>query len=179
MAHGIELRAAGAELRATGRKLQGYAATFATPAQIGGTTETIRAGAFAATLRDPRHDVLALMDHRHDKVLARTSNASLRLSEDGRGLAFDFDVPNTTVGADALAMVESRLAGGMSFGFRVLDEAWPAADTRELRAVELVEISLVSAWPAYGQTTVTARSAAYANAHARRARLLELMRWVG
>jgi hypothetical protein len=158
--NGMERRGAFEFRAAAGRKLQGYAATFGTPAKIGAFTETIRAGAFHATLRNPKADILALMDHAPDKVLARTANGSLRLSEDGRGLAFELDLPTTTLGNDALAMVEARLAGGMSFGFRVLDEAWPARDRRELRAVELVEISLVSAHPAYGETSVAARARA-------------------
>lgn len=47
----------------------------------------------------------------------------------------------------------------MSFGFRVSGdgEAWDG-DRRELRAVELFEISVVSSWPAYEGTTVQARS---------------------
>ena len=170
----IERRAA-IELRATGgRKLAGYAATFGTPARIGTFTETIRAGAFAASLRNPKADILALMDHEPSKVLARTANGSLRLSEDARGLAFEFDVPATTAGNDALAMVEARLAGGCSFGFRVTDEAWPSRDVRELRSVELVEISVVSAFPAYGDTTISARARTMGDARLRRALLAAL-----
>jgi hypothetical protein len=45
----------------------------------------------------------------------------------------------------------------MSFGFTATDENW-TGDHRELRAVTLHEISVVSAWPAYAGTTVTARS---------------------
>jgi phage head maturation protease len=46
----------------------------------------------------------------------------------------------------------------MSFGFRTLEDTWPAADRRELRAVDLIEITLVSAFPAYSQTEVSART---------------------
>ncbi len=156
---GFERRGAPVELRVAGRRLEGYAATFGTPATIGGFTESIRAGAFTRTL-SAGGDTLALMDHDPAKLLARTGNGSLRLAEDTRGLHFSLDLPNTTLGSDALAMVESRLAGGMSFGFRVPPggDAWPTASTRELRAVDLAEISLVSAFPAYGQTTVSARA---------------------
>jgi hypothetical protein len=169
----MEVRAA-IELRASGRKLQGYAATFSTPAKIGAFTETLRAGCFAASLRNPQRDILALMDHASDKVLARTANGSLRLSEDARGLAFELDVPPTTLGNDALAMVEARLAGGMSFGFKVVDEHWRTRDQREIRSVELVEISLVSAHPAYAATTVEARGRLVAG-DAARARLSRLV----
>jgi Escherichia/Staphylococcus phage prohead protease len=155
----MEIRAARIEIRATpGRKLVGYAATFGTPARIGAFTETLRAGCFRESLGNPKNDILALMDHGRDKVLARTANGSLRLSEDSRGLAFEMNVPGTTVGSDALAMVEAGLAGGCSFGFRATDEAWPTRDRRELRAVDLLEISIVSAFPAYGGTEISARA---------------------
>jgi HK97 family phage prohead protease len=156
---GIEHRAAPLELRVSGRRLTGYAAVFGVATRIGAFTESVRAGAFTRTLAVGA-DTLALMDHDPAKVLARTGNGSLRLAQDTRGLHFDMELPNTTLGSDALAMVESRLAGGMSFGFRVPagGDAWPASDTRELRAVDLAEISLVSAHPAYGQTEVSARS---------------------
>jgi len=158
---GSERRSVVCEMRtAGGRKLEGYAATFGARANIGTFIETIRPGAFRTSLLTPGRDALALLDHDPAKVLARQANGSLRLAEDARGLHFSLDLPNTTAGNDALALVQSGLAGGMSFGFRATDEAWPAADQRELRAVDLFEISLVSAFPAYGQTEVSARTAA-------------------
>lgn len=153
---GLERRAA-IELRATGRRLEGYAATFGTPAQIGGVSETIQAGAFRASLA-ARGDILALVDHDPARLLARTSSGTLRLSEDARGLTFELDVPDTQLGRDILALAERRDLGGMSFGFRVKDEAWPTRDRRELRAVDLIEVSVVHAFPAYGATSIQARS---------------------
>ncbi|UFN48129.1 HK97 family phage prohead protease [Roseomonas sp. OT10] len=171
---GLERRAA-AELRAAGRRLEGYAAVFAAEARIGGFTETIRAGAFRASLA-AGGDVLALVDHDPGRLLARTASGTLRLAEDTRGLHFSLDVPDTTLGRDILALAERRDLGGMSFSFRVKDEAWPAADRRELRAVELLEVSVVHAWPAYAATTVQARSrTAQGAAAAARARFLETL----
>jgi HK97 family phage prohead protease len=175
--NGVEVRAA-VELRATsGRRLGGYAAVFNVEARIGDFREMVRPGAFRKSLLNPARDVLALMDHSTDRVLARTANGSLRLSEDARGLAFDLDLPPTTLGNDALAMAEAHLLGGCSFGFRVLEEAWPTRDQRELRAVELIEISLISAHPAYAATSVAARGRLVAGgaARARLSRLLEVL----
>jgi HK97 family phage prohead protease len=154
--NGLEWRAA-IELRAAGRKLEGYAAVFDSPARVRGFTEIIKAGAFRTSL-DARGDVLALVDHDPSRLLARTGSGTLRLAEDSRGLAFEIDVPDTQLGRDVLALAERRDLGGMSFSFRPKSEAWPAPDRRELRAVELVEISVVQAFPAYAATSVQARS---------------------
>jgi len=173
--NGLEVRAA-AEMRAAGRRLEGYAATFGTPAAIGAFTETIRAGAFRVSLATPGRDVLALVDHDPGRLLARTASGTLRLVEDGKGLAYSLDVPDTQLGHDVLALAQRGDLGGCSFGFRVQDEAWPAADRRELRAVDLVEISIVHAWPAYSATSVQARArGAEADAARARRRFLETL----
>jgi len=153
---GMERRAA-TELRAAGRRLEGYAAVFDSPARIGGFTEIIKPGAFRATL-EARADVLALVDHDPARLLARTASGTLRLAEDSRGLSFAIDVPDTQLGRDVLALAERRDLGGMSFSFRTKAEGWPAADRRELRAVDLIEVSVVQAFPAYSATSVQARS---------------------
>ncbi|GEP54177.1 HK97 family phage prohead protease [Reyranella soli] len=154
----IERRAAAAEIRAAGRKLEGYAATFGTEARIGSFVETIASGAFAASLADGG-DKLALVDHDPARVLARTRSGTLRLAEDARGLAFSLDVPDTQAGRDVLALAERGDLGGMSFAFKVRPdgERW-SGNRRELRSVDLAEVSIVQAWPAYDGTTITARS---------------------
>lgn len=148
------------EYRAAGRRLEGYAAVFGVVARIGRFAETVLPGAFRATLASGR-DVLALADHDPARLLARTSSGSLRLAEDTRGLHFELDLPDTSLGRDMLAMAERRDLGGMSFGFKVSPdggESWPTSSVRELRSVELIEISVVQAFPAYSQTSVSARS---------------------
>lgn len=162
------------EIRAAaGRRLVGYAAVFGVPAKIGNFTETVMPGAFKASLAAGK-DVLLLADHDPARLLARTGSGSLRLSEDSHGLRFEAEAPNTQLGNDMLALAERRDLGGMSFGFRVAagGDSWPAADRRELRAVDLLEISIVQAWPAYSQTEVSARARqigrAAADAHIRR-----------
>jgi HK97 family phage prohead protease len=152
----LEIRRATVDVSARGRKLEGYAALFGAEARIGSTVETIRAGAFAATLASGR-DVLALVDHDPARLLARTKTGTLRLSEDARGLAFSLDLPDTGPARDVLALAERGDLGGMSFGFRATDEHW-SGDRREIRAAELFEISVVQAFPAYEGTTVEPRA---------------------
>jgi len=153
---GVETRAA-VELRAAGRKLEGYASVFNAETRIGRFVEIIRPGAFAASLRSGA-DVLALADHDPARLLGRTRSGTLKLSEDQRGLAFSVDVPDTQLGRDTLAMAERGDLGGASFAFMPVDETWSAnRDRRELRAVRLFEVSIVSAFPAYEGATVSAR----------------------
>jgi HK97 family phage prohead protease len=174
----IEHRALATAVRAQGRRLIGYAATFGTPAEIEGRfTETIARGAFSDTL-NKRDDVLALVDHDSSKLLGRTASGTLRLAEDTRGLAFEVDVPPTTLGNDVLAMAERGDLGGMSFGFRTLADHWTDQRTRELRSVQLVEVSVVHAFPAYSGTSVQARAISVRSAlisAARRRRMVEAL----
>jgi HK97 family phage prohead protease len=169
----LERRAAETEFRAKGRTLEGYAAVFEQRARIADFDEIIARGAFVDTLKSG--DKLALVDHDAAKVLARTRNGSLKLAEDTRGLHFEIALPKTTLADDVLALAEAGSLGGASFGFVVQRDAW-AGSLRTLQAVDLREISVVSAWPAYPQTTVSARSAMSAarSDFARRIALLEL-----
>src|SRR3546814_13626307 len=71
-----------AGVSANGRKLTGYVAKFDTPTTIGGGfTETIKRGAFAASLASDR-DIIAMADHDPARVLGRTKSGSLTLRED-------------------------------------------------------------------------------------------------
>ena len=155
------------EVRSNGRRLEGYAATFGSEAQLGTFVETIEPGAFRSALSG---DVLALLDHDASKVLGRTRSGTLRLTEDSRGLAFSLDVPDTAAGRDVLALADRGDLGGMSFGFTVPKdgERW-TGNRRSLRAIGLREISVVSAWPAYPDTELALR-ALHAGADAQRRR---------
>lgn len=163
------------ELRTERRRLVGYAATFGAEARIADFVETIAPGAFADSLRSGG-DVLALVDHDPSALLARTKTGTLRLHEDDRGLAFEIALPDTTLGRDVLAMAERGDLGGMSFGFLVKDEQWQGR-RRELRALDLLEVSVVHAWPAYDGTAVDARNRTPRLNRARR--LIEVMKWTG
>jgi len=145
------------EIKTSGRKLEGYAAMFGLEARIADFIEVIRPGAFAGSIQG--RDILALVDHDQTRLLARTRSNTLRLAEDSRGLHFELDLPDTQPGRDVLVLAERGDLGGMSFGFTVAEngERWQG-NRRELRNLVLHEISVVSAWPAYDGTVVTARS---------------------
>lgn len=152
----IERRGAAGGLRASGRTLSGYAAVFGTETRIGGFSERIAPGAFAKSLASGK-DILALLDHRADVLLGRTASGTLRLTEDPKGLRFDLELPDTQAGRDLVALAERGDLGGMSFGFIAEDEAW-SGDTRELRQVDLREVSVIQAFPAYRATEINLRS---------------------
>ena len=151
-------RRASAGVTASGRKLTGYIARFDTEARIGSFTETIKPGAFRASIASGC-DILALADHDAGKVLGRTRSGTLELREDNDGLAFALKLPDTQAGRDLAALAERGDLGGCSFGFTVPKggDHW-TGDRRELRAVELHEVSIVQSWPAYEGTEVALRS---------------------
>ncbi len=151
----MEKRFASLELRTDGRRLTGHAAVFNSETSVMGQREIIKPGAFAETLRT-RSDILALADHDASKVLGRTRSNTLRLQEDDIGLWFDLDLPATRAGLDVIELTKRGDTGGMSFGFNILDDSY-ASDVREIRKIELFEISVVSAFPAYASTTVNLR----------------------
>jgi uncharacterized protein len=165
------------ELRATNtRKLEGYAATFGTMADLGSFTETIEPGAFSRALSG---DILALHDHDAGKVLGRTRSGTLKLYEDSKGLGFELQLPDTSAGRDVQALAERGDLGGMSFGFLVPEggELWNGRK-RSLRSVDLREISVVSAWPAYPDTEIALRALQMGAEACRRRRVL-IMREMG
>lgn len=152
----IERRGAAGGLRASGRTLTGYAAVFGTETRMGSFTERIAPGAFSKSLASGR-DILALLDHRADVLLGRTASGTLKLSEDDKGLRFDLELPDTQAGRDLVALAERGDLGGMSFGFIAEDEEW-TGNTRELRQVDLREVSVIQAFPAYQQTEISLRN---------------------
>lgn len=160
------------ELRTAGRRLEGYAATFTAEADLGAFRERIAPGAFRSALAG---DILALLDHDAGKVLGRTRTGTLELREDGKGLAFALDVPDTAAGRDVLALAARGDLGGMSFGFLVPEggEEWDGK-TRTLRSIDLREISVVSAWPAYEGTEIALRALQRHDGAHRRERALRL-----
>ena len=155
MAATLERRFA-TELAQSGRRLEGYAATFASTADLGAFRERIAPGAFRDALAG---DILALLDHDPGKVLGRTRTGTLELREDDKGLAFALDVPDTAAGRDVLALAARGDLGGMSFGFLCRMAARHGTATRAPFARStFAKSSVVSAWPAYEGTEIALRS---------------------
>lgn len=135
-------------------KITGYAAVFNSKTSIGGWfDEIIEPGAFARSLSE-NGDIRALFNHNWDNVLGRTKSGTLRLEEDEKGLKFEIELPNTSVGRDLAESMSRGDINQCSFGFWITEENWdynvePAL--RTIKEVELYEISVVSI-PAYDDT---------------------------
>lgn len=144
-----------------GRTLTGYAARFNSEANIGDFVEVIRQGAFARTLAAPSAvNIRAIYEHDDTALLGRVGAGTLRLVEDDVGLAFELDLPDTSLGRDLAELVKRGDVAGCSFGFMVAKDSWMPGPMRELRDVDLFEITLTSR-PAYDSTSVSLRSLAF------------------
>lgn len=100
--------------------------------------------------------------YQHDKmlVLASTSNQSLSLAEDSKGLFMRATISETSWGKDTYQLIRDGIIQGMSFGMIVTDEEWTLCDDglplRIITAIQLFEISAVRN-PAYRSSTIEAR----------------------
>lgn len=151
-----EIRAAG-----DGRTIVGYAARFNVPSEPLPFTERIAPGAFAKSLRSRSKDVRLYVNHNSDMVLASKRSGTLRLEEDEHGLRFEADLPDTTTARDLRELMRTGVVSTMSFGFTVArgGDRWSAdGSERTLTGINLHEVSVVTGFPAYPQTTAAVRS---------------------
>ena len=157
-----------------GASIQGYAAVFNKETVIGGMfgfREVIAPGAFDDAIKTD--DVRALFNHDANLLLGRTTNETLRLSADKRGLRYEVDLnPDDPDAVRVRAKIKRGDVTGSSFAFRVPEDGdeWNYDETkkgklplRTIRKVELYDVSPVT-YPAYPQTSVSARSKAQAAA---------------
>lgn len=115
-------------------RLAGYAALFDVP---DGSRDTIRPGAFAATLA-ARTDPLPLYwQHRSEQRIGWVEQAR----EDARGLRVIALIDNP--GSRSAAMLRTHTVSGLSFGYRAR-QARHTPQGRVLEAVDLIEVSLVT-----------------------------------
>ena len=123
--------------------IEGYASLFGVEDLAG---DVVRAGAFARTLAREagagRPGVGMLLSH----VGGRTAGRWTTIREDGRGLFVRGLVSDETMaGATALKMIGDGGLDGLSIGFVARDWSPRVMRGRDLKEIELREISLVSA----------------------------------
>ena len=115
-------------------RFAGYAALFD---RRDAGKDTIRPGAFAATLAGQRDPLPLFWQHRAEQRIGWVE----RVAEDSRGLRVIATLDNPD-GAAALALKRGAVTG-LSFGYYAHASARDERG-RELRAVDLFEVSLVT-----------------------------------
>ena len=139
----------------------GYAAVFNSDSEPLPFVEQIRPGAFQRTL-SARNNIKMFVNHDDTMPLASTRSGTLRLAEDDRGLKVEADMPNTTFARDLVELMRSRIVDSMSFGFHVPrggDDWSDDGQRRYLNEIALREVSVVTGFPAYEETSATIRKA--------------------
>lgn len=162
----LEIRSGQGLQTASQGRLCGYAAVFDAPSlDLGGFREIIKPGAFRRSLDNP-DAIRALYDHDSRQLLGRVGSDTLQLREDGKGLRFELQPPDTTYARDLMALVERGDVAGCSFAFRVRPggESWEKRGSETFRILsdlDLAEIT-ITANPAYPDTSVARRSLSHA-----------------
>ena len=159
-------RADGEDLR-----IEGYFAVFNSNYQIWADgSESVAPGAFSDTLGD---DLRALIDHETMYVLGRNQAGTLELREDSHGLWGSVKInPNDQDAMNLYARVQRGDVDQCSFGFDILEEETEFRDDGSvhwtIKKVKLYEVS-VCTFPAYSETSVTARKNEYEEIKKRKA----------
>jgi len=157
-AFGSEIEVRAAE-QGEGTMVRGYASVFNSMSDnLGGFREIIAPGAFDSVLDN---DVRALFNHDPNHLLARTASGTLKLSVDEQGLAYEFEMPNTTTGRDLLESMKRGDITQSSFAFTVDSDSWEDRSGTVVRTInkvsQLFDVSPVT-YPAYPDASVGLRS---------------------
>lgn len=161
----VEFRAAGNE---EAMHVEGYAAIFEERALIwespySGTKYYEKICSDAIDGKTDMSDVVMRYNHSDAAlILARTSNNTLKVTKDERGLKFEADIAPTTTGKDIYALVRRGDISKMSFGFVVDKESWE--EDREKKEITRTVLHMASVfdvspvdWPAYEGTNISTR----------------------
>lgn len=137
--------------RDDGWSFSGYASTFGN-VDLGG--DVVLKGAFRQSLKDRRPKLL--WQHDIGEPIGTVSS----LKEDDRGLFGEFKISKTTRGHDAYQLLKDGAVDSMSIGYIPSEvEFDDKAEVRKLKAVDLLEISVVS-MPMNEEALITAVKAA-------------------
>jgi HK97 family phage prohead protease/HK97 family phage major capsid protein len=135
--------------------LEGYAAVFNSETDLGAFREVIKPGAFDDVMDN---DVRALINHDPNLVLGRTTNGTLKLEQDERGLKYRVELGKQQYARDFYESVKRGDISQSSFAFTIDKQSWN--EERTVRSVDkvrqLLDVSPVT-YPAYSAATVQAR----------------------
>jgi HK97 family phage prohead protease len=86
---------------------------------LGGFREKFLPTAFDKLLAKRKLDVPLLFNHDDSKILARTTNGTLRIEKSDKGLAYEADPVATPTAAEVMTLIRSKTIFGSSFAFTV------------------------------------------------------------
>lgn len=164
--HATEFRAAQS---GDDRYIEGYFSVFGGTYELWpGATESVDPSAFDGALSD---DIRALIDHETRLVLGRNRSGTLELKVDARGLWGRVKInPDDTDAMNLYSRVQRGDVDQCSFGFQILEEETDYRDDGTvhwtIKKVKLYEVS-VCTFPAYEDTSVSARKKDYEQLRAR------------
>ena len=101
--------------------LEGYAAVFNSETDLGHFREVIKPGAFDDVMTN---DVRALINHDPNLVLGRTTNGTLTLEQDERGLKYRVKLGGQQYAKDFYESVKRGDISQSSFAFTIDKQSW-------------------------------------------------------
>lgn len=142
-------------------RFSGYALKFDEPTMINSWGGAFEEKIDRKALDDADlSNVVLNVNHNMDKLLARTTNGSLKLEIDEVGLKCDGTIANTTEGKDAYEMLVRGLINKMSFQAEVIEDEWEESDGVSRRIIKKLgrffDVSAVT-FPAYENTEILAQ----------------------
>lgn len=141
-------------------RAQGYATTFDVPYMLFESNGVKYYEVIDSRALDDADmsDVIMQYDH-HGRVLARTSNGSLKLTPDAHGLMVDADLSMSSAARELHEDIQAQLVTRMSWAFKVREESYDnETHTRTITKISKVyDVSAVSV-PANDDTEISARS---------------------
>ncbi len=144
-----------------GKSIEGVIPYDKASENLGGFVEVIRKGAFDRSIKDG--DVRCLWGHNTQYVLGRTAAKTLSLESRDDGLHFECSLPDAGWANDLYGSVKRGDVPGVSFGFFARSDRWTRSgedepDLRELLDVDLLEVSVGVAFPAYPDAGASTRA---------------------
>lgn len=146
--------------------VEGYASTFNEPYELYRDGEYVVYEQIDARAFDDTDMSDVIMQYNHEgRVFARTSNRTLTLTPDEKGLRIRADLGGTEIGRQLYEEIKGGYTDKMSFGFRVGEDKREITETadnitvmRTITKIEkLYDVSAVSL-PANDATSISARS---------------------
>lgn len=148
-------------------KVRGYATTFDDPYVLWEDRDLVLREIIDhdALMNADLSDVIFQYDH-EGRVFARTSNGTLTITPDARGLAIEADLSGTEIGRELYQEIKGGYTTKMSWAFVVDADEWTSEkapdgrdlETRTIKSVRKVyDVSAVSL-PANDATEISARS---------------------